>query len=256
MRRESPRFGGLRPALKALHPVDKALLVFMAVLMAQSMLTMFFPRETPALSGDIDVVVRTSAAAIFGYFHSANFVGRHSPKGQAALEEEGEGERVGSDFPRDGMGEGTPIGFSLPQAEAQQPGGIHAKAPFAGSPHKLASGADFTPEPEASGVQEHTPEQGAFAADEPAARGGLPSGSQEPSGQEDGCPSCLQINLATAIGLFCLVALLLLRNLVQLGVVGPEFDSVQATVIQFRDFVSGCVGFLIGTPTHQSSQTP
>ena len=199
MRRESPRFGGLRLALKALHPVDKALLVFMAVLMAQSMLTMFFPRETPALSGDIDVVVRTSAAAIFGYFLSANFVGRHSPKGQAALEEEGEGERVGSDFPRDGTGEGTPIGFSLPQAEAQQPGGIHAKAPFAGSPHKLASGADFTPEPEASGVQEHTPEQGAFAADEPAARGGLPSGSQEPSGQEDGCPSCLQINLATTI---------------------------------------------------------
>ena len=199
MRRESPRFGGLRLALKALHPVDKALLVFMAVLMAQSMLTMFFPRETPALSGDIDVVVRTSAAAVFGYFLSANFVGRHSPKGQAALEEEGEGESVGSDFPRDGTGEGTPIGFSLPQAEAQQPGGIHAKAPFAGSPHKLASGADFTPEPEASGVQEHTPEQGAFAADEPAARGGLPSGSQEPSGQEDGCPSCLQINLATTV---------------------------------------------------------
>lgn len=162
MRRESPRFGGLRLALKALHPVDKALLVFMAVLMAQSMLTMFFPRETPALSGDIDVVVRTSAAAVFGYFLSANFVGRHSPKGQAAMEEEGEGESVRSDFPRDGTGEGTPIGFSLPQAEAQQPGGIHAKAPFAGSPHKLASGADFTPEPEASGVQEHTPEQGGF----------------------------------------------------------------------------------------------
>ena len=104
MRRESPRFGGLRLALKALHPVDKALLVFMAVLMAQSMLTMFFPRETPALSGDIDVVVRTSAAAVFGYFLSANFVGRHSPKGQAAMEEEGEGESVRSDFPRDGTG--------------------------------------------------------------------------------------------------------------------------------------------------------
>lgn len=53
MRRESPRFGGLRPSLKALHPVDKALLVFMAVLMAQSMLTMFFPeklRRCPATS--------------------------------------------------------------------------------------------------------------------------------------------------------------------------------------------------------------
>ena len=71
----------------------------------------------------------------------------------------------------------------------------------------------------------------------------------EMAAPEDSCPSCLQVTIAMGIGLFCLCALLILRNLVQLGIVSPEFDSVQATVIQFRDFISGCVGFLIGTPT-------
>ena len=35
-----------------------------------------------------------------------------------------------------------------------------------------------------------------------------------------------------------------------------ESDSVAASVVQFRDFVSGCVGFLIGCPTHSNNQTP
>ena len=85
---------------------------------------------------------------------------------------------------------------------------------------------------------------------------GFPPAVRSRPGRRTAAQAAFKSDLAMAIGLFCLVALLLLRNLVQLGVVGPEFDSVQATVIQFRDFVSGCVGFLIGTPTHQSSQTP
>lgn len=62
----------------------------------------------------------------------------------------------------------------------------------------------------------------------------------------------MQILVAAGIGLFCLIALLVLRNLAELGIITELSDSANATVIQFRDFVSGCVGFLIGSPTHSS----
>ena len=61
--------------------------------------------------------------------------------------------------------------------------------------------------------------------------------------------------VATGIGLFCLVALLVLRNLSQWGLVSAESNSVASAVVQLRDFVSGCVGFLIGCPTHSDNQS-
>lgn len=60
--------------------------------------------------------------------------------------------------------------------------------------------------------------------------------------------------MATVIGLFCLVTLLVLRNLNQWGL-AVESDSAAASVVQFRDFVSGCVGFLIGCPTHSDKSS-
>lgn len=63
----------------------------------------------------------------------------------------------------------------------------------------------------------------------------------------------IQVLVAAAIGLFCLVALLVLRNLSELGIITELSDSATATVIQFRDFVSGCVGFLIGSPVRASN---
>lgn len=60
----------------------------------------------------------------------------------------------------------------------------------------------------------------------------------------------LQIIAATVIGLFCLIVLILMRNAVEPG--GAVNDSTAATMVQFRDFVSGCVGFLIGCPTSDS----
>ena len=55
----------------------------MAVLMLQSLYTLFFPGWDSQLSGSIDVVVRTSAAAVFGYFLSANFAARGEESQQA-----------------------------------------------------------------------------------------------------------------------------------------------------------------------------
>lgn len=59
----------------------------------------------------------------------------------------------------------------------------------------------------------------------------------------------LQIIVATSIGLFCLVMLILVRDLCSLQILDPSSSSFAATVSQFRDLVSGCVGFLIGCPT-------
>lgn len=63
--------------------------------------------------------------------------------------------------------------------------------------------------------------------------------------------SRVQVIVATVIGLTCLIALLLLRNLAALTDDITYHPSIAATVAQFRDFVSGCVGFLIGCPTNQ-----
>ena len=60
--------------LKRIHPVDKSLLIFMSILLIQSLCNIFFPADVNQSIGSIDVVVRTSAAAIFSYFLSANFI--------------------------------------------------------------------------------------------------------------------------------------------------------------------------------------
>lgn len=64
-------FQRLASALGRIALVDWFLLLFMAVLLGHTVFTVFFgapPEETSA----VDVIVRTSAAAIFGYFLSRN----------------------------------------------------------------------------------------------------------------------------------------------------------------------------------------
>lgn len=63
----------LRVSLNTLHLADKCLLVFMAILMLQSAYNLFFHGIIMQENNKLDVVVRTTAAAIFGYFISANF---------------------------------------------------------------------------------------------------------------------------------------------------------------------------------------
>lgn len=53
--------------------VDKCLLLFMFILMFQSVQSLIFNETVLSNSQDIDVVIRTLAASIFGYFISANF---------------------------------------------------------------------------------------------------------------------------------------------------------------------------------------
>lgn len=182
-------------AVRGIHPVDKNLLFLMLVLLLQSTASMFLPGDASQITRDIDVIVRTSAAAIFGYFLSASFI--RSTSGQV----------TGSS-----------------------------------APHILETGADTS----AAGLRARI----GFTPEEPAPESG---GTQTPSAGSSGA-GCLQVAIAAFIGLFCLITLLVLRNATQLGLLSADSDAVAAVVTQFRDFISGCVGFLIGSPTHPSDQ--
>lgn len=193
----------LRAVLASIHPVDKSLLLFMVLLLLQSAYSIFFPSEAAPAVGDIDVIIRTSSAAIFGYFLSANFVNRSSAQTEAAS---------------------APAALTTAAQAGTEAGAPKNQIGFTAGDTALESG-------------------GAQTAPSPSLPAWLPD------------TSCLQVATATVIGLFCLVVLLILRNM---GAAGSQLlasDSVSATVVQFRDFVSGCVGFLIGFPTHANRQT-
>ena len=177
----------IRPELAGIHLVDKCLILFMTILLIQSACTLLgFPGNT-AQANEIDVIIRTSSAAIFGYFLSANFI-RNGASGSGQQETAR-------------MGDG--------------------------------------------GLREQSVE-GVFTEKELAAEEGAENKEEHPveSGR-------LQILIAAAVGLFCLFTLILLRNAGGWGEGIEASPSATATVAQFRDFVSGCVGFLIGSPTNR-----
>lgn len=184
----------LRASVSAIHPVDRCLILFAVVLLAQSVYSLFAPEETP-LAGNIDTMVRTSLAAVFGYFLSSNFNAGSS--GKPAQEE--------------------------------------------------------TTSPQAEPLLEETPSDSQREAQQEAA-----PPAENTASRVAGAPatvSRLQIFLAAGIGLVCLMALLVLRchpSLAEHALSG----SPAATVTQFRDLVSGCIGFLIGCPVHGSASEP
>lgn len=185
----------LRTGLSKIHPVDRSLLLFLAVLLAQSAYSLFVPGGESQLSGDIDIIVRTSSAAILGYLLSGNFIDR------------------------------VPAGCSCGAVS-----NTDLTAPTGGPAGRLRGQIGFT--------------DGETA---PAAGGARGTASAAPP-----AACCLQIVTATAIGLFCLGVLIALRNLAPADDPRLTSPAVTAIVAQFRDFVSGCVGFLIGIPTRSS----
>ncbi|MEG1426533.1 MAG: hypothetical protein RSC76_02470 [Oscillospiraceae bacterium] len=137
---------GIR-AFGEIHLVDKCLILFMAILLLQSTLNLFLQNGEIGEAKDINIIVRTAAASIFGYFLSGNFARKEC------------------------------------DCDGKRP------------------------------------------------------------------TNHLQICIATGVGLFCVFALCILRNILAMK---PDFvfsHDMLSTISQFRDFVSGCVGFLIGTPT-------
>lgn len=134
--------------------MDRCLLVFMGVLLAQSAYSLFSAPALGTETGGIDIIVRTSAAAIFGYFLSANYR-RETTPGEGELDDTG---------------------------------------------------------------------------------------------------NSLQVATTSGIGLFCLLTLLAFRAAALRDPGLAASDSATATLAQFRDFVSGCVGCLIASPAAKLDQ--
>lgn len=186
----------IRATLAKIHLVDKFLIIFMSLLLAQSAFNLFVNNASPE-SGTIDVIVRTSTAAIFGYFLSSNFI-RHSSVSNGRPSEK----NTNITPSKNSGGIQNRIGFSAPDS------------PSSGENPNIG-GADF---------KEDTPLDFSTA-------------------------NRIQVVAASAIGLFCLITLLILRDVAIFDAGMKASASMNATVAQFRDIVSGCIGFLIGSPT-------
>lgn len=64
----------IRRAFDAICFVDRCLLLIMIILMGYIAVSFFFQNSVSQDVSTIDIIVRTSAAAIFGYFVSGNFI--------------------------------------------------------------------------------------------------------------------------------------------------------------------------------------
>ncbi len=171
---------------KRLRLVDKCLLIFLFVMLAQSAYSLLVPSASG--SSGVDTVIRTATAGIFGYFLSANFA-RDAKTNTTQVDTPND-----SDMPKEADTQIAPTSDNeLPFSKKRMPPGGNKRRP------------------------------------------------------RNGVPKDAQVYIATAIGLFCLLCLLILRNWV---VVGEDVDTTSLIAIasQFRDFVSGSVGFLLGQP--------
>ena len=186
---------GIRAYVSAIHPVDRRLILLAIVLLAQSIYSLFIPEQS-VVAGNIDAMVRTSLASVFGYFLSANF--------------------------------------------------------NAGSSEQLNQKS--TNSPDTISQEEMVL---SVASEEPIETQQITEEELSSSKSSRISPTCsrLQIFLAAGIGLVCLVSLMILRCFPALAEQAVSGSSA-ATVTQFRDLVSGCIGFLIGCPVHRSSIEP
>lgn len=206
MMKAATRWKRICSTLAKIHIVDKFLIVFMILLMGQSVHSLFANHPTSGESAHIDIIVRTSAAAIFGYFLSTNFI-RHASynsKDETGGSLETHAKSI-LGVSSDGIQ--NHIGFAAPQSE------------------------DSTDMLDMGNV----------------------SYNENPSPNKFG-GNRLQIVITSIIGLFCLVVLIIARDITALNADMEVSATAAATAAQFRDFVSGCIGFLIGSPTTNTNQ--
>ena len=65
---------GVSAAVRSICIVDRFLMLFMLILLSYTIFNLFTGRYSSGETNTIDVIVRTSVAAIFGYFISSNFI--------------------------------------------------------------------------------------------------------------------------------------------------------------------------------------
>lgn len=211
----------IQKSLSHIHLVDKILCIFMLILLIQSAYTIFTSNAASAQINNIDIVIRTSAAAIFGYFLSANFI-RH-----ASHDESDTSSSVESDTSASAASDSGQSDFAASDSENkdQSVSSPETTAVWASDQNHIDfNHADFN----------HTVRK---------------KNSYDPA-----TAYRMQVIAASFIGLFCLITLLIYRNILVAGGDTETSSSILAAVTQFRDFISGCIGFLIGSPTQPAQK--
>ncbi|WP_409968128.1 hypothetical protein RFF05_16630 [Bengtsoniella intestinalis] len=174
---------------------DWWLLGLFAILIAQSVYGLFFPLADGSGMDSIDVVFRTSEAAIFGYIISGNFGKRQNKKSKTTQH------TTDATAPS--------IGFDTQDMQTTT------------APQATATTGKRT------AVQEITP---------------TTTLKKTPTKRKN----THQLTLVGIIGVMSLLILVTWRNFY--GSNGLASTNMTAVITQYRDMVSGCVGFLIGQP--------
>ena len=187
---------------------DRCLIFIFFLLLLQSAVVLFCPFLVDG--GEIDVIIRTSAASIFGYLLGGGMGGADPAPTLEPLPDA---------FPERAAGQSP----DLPQEEA--------KTAAAGAP--LLDADPMAP---------------------PASLSQLPAASPLPASRE-GCDR-FRVLTAAGIGLFCLLSLLLLRDWPGLAAATADSPGATAIVVQFRDFISGSLGFLTGCSSRSGGDSP
>ncbi|CZR97858.1 MULTISPECIES: hypothetical protein [unclassified Clostridioides] len=176
--------------------IDRCLIIVMAILMFQSIYTLFVNEVNSQDTTTIDVVVRTTSAAIFGYFLSANFIKRPSRKyintdvSSNLFIDDNSSNKGQESSQNNVMNVKNTIGFTSETDNYENKVSVN----------KI-------------------------------------------EGIEEGETSELQIIIATVICVIALIVLFIVRNFATIA------PASLGTISQMRDFVSGCVGFLLGCPS-------
>ncbi|MFL8710983.1 hypothetical protein Q3304_09455 [Clostridioides sp. GD02377] len=176
--------------------IDRCLIIVMAILMFQSIYTLFVNEVNSQDTTTIDVVVRTTSAAIFGYFLSANFIKRPSRKyintdvSSNLFIDDNSANKGQESNQNNVMNVKNTIGFTSETDNYENKVSVN----------KI-------------------------------------------EGIEEGETSELQIIIATVICVVALIVLFIVRNFTTIA------PASLGTISQMRDFVSGCVGFLLGCPS-------
>lgn len=187
----SDLFKSLNKTLKQIRLVDKCLIIFMILLMGQTVYNLFINESISLNSNMLDVVVRTTSASIFGYFISSNFLSRNQTKANDCNKQ---------------------INYSSPENSYSSFNNL-----------KLDSNKNVL-----QNIDEMSTDQTYLELYEENKK------LKEINNQ--------QIIIVTIIGVISLIVLIIVRN--------SNYSTTYSlgSLSQLRDFVSGCVGFLLGYP--------
>lgn len=174
--------------------VDRCLLLYLALLLLYMIVNLFIKTDSQD-TNTIDIIIRTSAAVIIGYFLSGNFSKTSNDKKQKR-------NKV--------IQENDPL---VPSSQSEE---------------QIKNVIGFQ-----------------IPSEQEITKKGMIQVMEEEIMEEEGSCNHIQVIIVACIGGISLLLLFIARNYVENN---PE---ISATVSQFRDFVSACVGYLVSCGKQQ-----